>query len=346
MRFSSGLLRCLPAVAILRDTTRLAPELPVIARPVTTRPVAILLGTFLLVAENAGAVPPDSDAAAVNPFTGSPRSLEQARWALEQSRLEEQLQQSLLNRRKLEAERQRLEGTGSGSWPSPSGGLLPGEGTALPGPAPGATLAGRPTPPLAVAPTAGRQGTHALRSSSRHVAVAPPPPRVLGVRQGSDGWVLLCAEQGQLRVLRPGEAIGHATLQAVTAEGYRLDGVFHAVEVGAVRLQGHATEPPGMPEPADHPEQNGGFTPAALADLALPGGANLPGISPPGANLSGTSLPGINLPGTNQSGASLSGTGLPGTGLSGNNDAGGGRLLAPTLLPPGASVLQSRPLSP
>ena len=45
----------------------------------------------------------------VNPLTGIPLSLEDMHWTLEQARLEEQLQASLLNRRKFELERQRLD---------------------------------------------------------------------------------------------------------------------------------------------------------------------------------------------------------------------------------------------
>ena len=105
----------------------------------------------------------------VNPLTGMPLSLEEMHWTLEQAHLEEQLQASLLNRRKFEIERQHLDA--SGGTVDGIGGALPmlqtpGSGVAAP--------AGHPDGPAGRSPG----GTSAISQISAVPAIDTGPAAV------------------------------------------------------------------------------------------------------------------------------------------------------------------------
>ena len=201
--------------------------------------------------------------AAVNPFTGVPLSLEQARWALEQSRLEEQLQASLLNRRKLESERQRLEGSAI----PPAAVVTVSRAVPLVRPRrpPAVTL---PIHRPADAPADGGAGP------------ATASPLVLGVRQLNGQWCLLVQEMSGLQSVCAGQRIQDQPLQAVTAQGYRLGGVQHALEVGPILLPAARTGAAANPRTNDMPSS----------------GASMQGFTLPAVGTSAEGAPGV--PGT------------------------------------------------
>jgi hypothetical protein len=195
---------------------------------------------FMLATLAGPAVLPAWSAGDVNPLTGTPLSLEQMHWTLEQARLEEQLQASLLNRRKFELERQRLDGAVPDGNPAPA--------------APGAGVL-----PLAAAPTASGMGagqqadrlgqrvplpTAAVRaprtsaSGHRRTAGAPPPAwTVVGARIQAGQWCLLVAESGELWPVCPGEWRRGHHVEAVTATAFTVDGVAHTLDVPATQLR-------------------------------------------------------------------------------------------------------------
>jgi hypothetical protein len=178
-------------------------------------------------------------AADVNPLTGVPLSLEQTHWALEQARLEEQLQASLLNRRKFELERQRLD-TATADAP-----MVPGEpSTALRPPSeirraallPPAQLA-RPSPPP-VTPAIGARTT-VRRGAGDHRQKPPPvvPWTVVGVRTQGAQWCVLVLEDGQLWPGCPGDWRRGHHVDEVSATDYTVDGVSFALDVPLTHLQ-------------------------------------------------------------------------------------------------------------
>lgn len=238
----------------------------------------------------------------INPFTGAPLSLEHARWALEQARLDEQLQSSLLNRRKFEVERQRLDlpdspalpGTmatrsAEVSWPagkpagiSPSTGVL----TAPAGALSAETARARPTGLGSGAPAgvglsdASVPGLQPLRRSDSETGSRPPAkrrvvkareiPHIVGVRGQSAGWCLLIEDPPDLAEVCPGAQLAGRHLDSVSAEQYVLDGVGHALLVPVARLP--AASPPFGTPPAQlaasafSPGTTGAAVPASVVE--------------------------------------------------------------------------------
>ncbi len=242
---------CLPGlmVGLLGPAGSAFAESPGVAAPVAavTATGALAPANPALAAARARApTPTPTPGHDVNPFTGVPLSLEQARWALEQSRLEEQLQASLLNRRKLESERQRLEGAGLE-------------------PALAAPLSALHAPPVATVggksdglPRKSGDGADRMtarpgrrdRTASFAQPVGQRPPVILGVRQNQGQWCVLVQQPAGMQAVCPGQAIQGQTLQSVSAQGYQLGGIQHALDVGPILLAPQRTLPESPVAPA------------------------------------------------------------------------------------------------
>lgn len=252
--------------------------------------LCLLVWLAILAVPRSGAEAPSGSERAVNPLTGAPLSLEQMHWSLEQAHLEEQLQASLLNRRKFELERQRLD-LGGGAPPSPAGsGAAPGDAS-WPG---SGLLAGRaPTAagPTPVAPSPLTAGTAAagavpavvaepahsrgrLRKASIRQPGEDPAWLVVGARARGAAWCLLVSDAQQLLPVCAGEWRRGHHVQAVSAQAYTVDGVSRQFDIPAGRL--HAGPPDGttagaMATPAGLPEPDGGI------GAGSPGGAGSDG---------------------------------------------------------------------
>ncbi|MDE3010043.1 MAG: hypothetical protein KGI67_04075 [Pseudomonadota bacterium] len=261
--------------------------------------LCLLVWLAALAVPQSGAKAQSGPERAVNPLTGAPLSLEQMHWSLEQAHLEEQLQASLLNRRKFELERQRLD-LGGGAPPSPAGSVaVPGDGS-WPGSgllggrvqsaAAAAAVAPLPLPPVVgiarAAPAVVAEPAHGrtrLRKVSTRQPDEDPALQVVGARARGAAWCLLVSEAQQLLPVCAGEWRRGHHVQAVSAQAYTVDGVSRQIDLPAGQL--HAgpsggTTAAAIVTPAGLPEPDGGFAasgPGGPGDPAVPGSPGSPG---------------------------------------------------------------------
>ncbi len=193
---------------------------------------------------------------AVNPLTGTPLSLEDMHWTLEQARLEEQLQASLLNRRKFELERQRLE-LGGLDMPADGRSAMPGSGRAAILGAPGSSALAWPGPAAGVSSAPATSGAPlAAAAHPRRLRATSAPVRssdwsVVGVRAQGTAWCLLVAEEGRLWPLCAGDWRRGHHVDAVSEQAYTVDGVPHPLEIPVARLHMPTAIPESVPESRD-----------------------------------------------------------------------------------------------
>jgi hypothetical protein len=219
----------------------------------------------------------------VNPLTGMPLSLEEMHWSLEQAHLEEQLQASLLNRRKFELEREHLDANG-GTPDLASGGMpmlqVPGSGVAAPGGRADGT-AGRPPggqPAMTAGPASPQEAPRRRAPTLQRTAPAVASPdrwTVVGVRAQGSAWCLLFMDGEQLSPACAGDTRQGHHVDAVSAQGYTVDGHAFSVNipVARVRRAGAASVPPeGDPSTAagDAGEPVAADGPALVAGLPAP----------------------------------------------------------------------------
>jgi hypothetical protein len=270
----------------------------------------------------------------VNPLTGAPLSLERSHWALEQARLEEQLQASLLNRRKFEIERQRLESgllPGDGANAGDAGARAPAPGRlapSLPGGASGtpaldgrsvalSTQATLPAASLAApdarAPTAnsGKSPRRRLRARSAQAATTSTGEwTVIGVQASGTRWCVLIEESDRLEPVCAGQSRHGHHVDAVAADRYTVDGVPHRLDIPGTRLARWPMRTGAGREASARPGQGGDFgafeSDAAATDAlesattqpaSFDPGPPLRGVSGPGRPIAGSAEPGDSLPG-------------------------------------------------
>lgn len=264
-------------------------------------------------------------AAAMDPFTGMPLGLEDVRWQVERARLEEQLAQSQLNRRRLDREREQLEGPSGLSDYPPGPRSAPGPAPAAPGSAP----AVRPAPGFVVAGISADPALPPAGLPERRKRGGPRPqqqdhPRLLGVRQQGQGWCLLTLQGDRLQTVCAGELLAGHRVDAVAVDHYQQDGVTYAIARDAGRLPpAGASRPLALPpgETAGATMAPGGFDPA---DGPGSRATVFPAWADGGGSLGGTPGAGV-----------LAGTGSPTEGEGTRPGAG----LAPAAAPVPAAAL-------
>lgn len=209
----------------------------------------------------------------VNPLTGVPLSLEQMHWAVEQAHLDEQLQASLLNRRRFELERQRLEQGGAAALSAAAEGVPYAAAPAVPATA----ITASPVEARRRAPDPGPDArrTHSAprperRDSGRTPTPAPAAWQVVGLRAQGNQWCVLVAEAERLWPVCRGEWRRGHYVDAVSEQSYTVDGVVHPFEMAAGQWQASATAPAPLLAPTTEEGETEAGAAGRSADL-VPG---------------------------------------------------------------------------